>query len=123
MSHTPADRAGMAASIEEVLIELGGAIGITVLGSLLAGVYSAILVLPGGAVLPPSVRGGIDEALVVAATPPAEVARPLIQPVHQAFDGAYLGALALNAVLLIAAAFMAWRARELPLRLVPAAAA
>ena len=49
MSYAPPERAGMAASIEEVSIELGGAIGITVLGSILAGVYSAILVLPSGA--------------------------------------------------------------------------
>ena len=67
MSHAPAERAGMAASLEEVAIELGGAIGITVLGSILAGVYSAILVLPSGAALPPAVREGIDQALGVAA--------------------------------------------------------
>jgi MFS transporter, DHA2 family, multidrug resistance protein len=33
MSHASAEHAGMAASIEEVAIELGGAIGITVPGS------------------------------------------------------------------------------------------
>ena len=42
MSQAPAERAGMAASVEEVSFELGGAIGITILGSLLAGVYSAV---------------------------------------------------------------------------------
>ena len=60
MSQAPVERAGMAASVEEVAFELGGAIGITVLGSLLAGVYSATLVLPKGLALPPSVREGID---------------------------------------------------------------
>src|SRR6516162_4931417 len=35
MSRAPAERAGMAASVEEVAFELGGAIGITILGSLL----------------------------------------------------------------------------------------
>jgi MFS transporter, DHA2 family, multidrug resistance protein len=120
MSHAPAERAGMAASIEEVAIELGGAIGITVLGSILAGVYSAVLVLPSGAVLPPAVREGIDQALAVVGTLPADVARLLTQSVHQAFDGAYFTALALNAALLIAVAVLAWRARgAVPLRLVP----
>jgi DHA2 family multidrug resistance protein-like MFS transporter len=114
MSHAPAERAGMAASIEEVSIELGGAMGITVLGSILAGVYSAILVLPSGAVLPPAVRESIDQALAVAATLPADVARLLTQSVHQAFDGAYFTALALNAALLMAVAAMAWRARAAP---------
>jgi DHA2 family multidrug resistance protein-like MFS transporter len=111
MSHAPAERAGMAASIEEVSIELGGAIGITVLGSILAGVYSAFLVLPGGAVLPPAARQGIDQALVVASTLPADVARLLTQSVHQAFDSAYLTALAINAALLTAVAVMVWRSR------------
>ena len=122
MSHAPAERAGMAASIEEVSIELGGAMGITLLGSILAGVYSAALVLPPGAVLPPAVREGIDQALAVAATLPADTARLLTQSVHQAFDGAYLTALAINAALLAAVAVMAWRARAVP-RLLPVASA
>ena len=77
MSYAPSERAGMAASIEEVSIELGGAMGITLLGSILAGVYSAILVLPKGVVLPSKVREGIDQALVVAQSLPADVA-PLL---------------------------------------------
>ena len=122
MSHAPAERAGMAASIEEVSIELGGAMGITLLGSVLAGVYSAVLVLPSGAVLPPAVREGIDQALAVATTLPADTARLLTQSVHQAFDGAYLTALAINAALLAAVAVMAWRARAVR-RLLPVASA
>src|SRR5215472_4142671 len=74
MSHAPVERAGMAASLEEVSFELGGAIGITVLGGLLAGVYSAILVLPKGLALPPSVREGIDQALRVAEGLPNDAA-------------------------------------------------
>jgi DHA2 family multidrug resistance protein-like MFS transporter len=111
MSHAPADRAGMAASLEEVAFELGGAIGITVMGSLLAGVYSAILVLPNGTVFPPAVREGIDQALIVAATLPADLAGRLTGSVHQAFDNAYLSALAINAALLIGLAVLSWRAR------------
>jgi DHA2 family multidrug resistance protein-like MFS transporter len=111
MSHAPEERAGMAASIEEVSIELGGAIGITVLASILAGVYSATLVLPSGAVVSPAAREGIDQGLALARTLPADAARLLTQSVHQAFDGAYLIALAVNAALLAAVAVMVWRAR------------
>jgi hypothetical protein len=50
----------MAASIEEVAIELGRAVGITVLGGIRAGVYSAIPVRPSRAVLPLAVRKGIE---------------------------------------------------------------
>jgi DHA2 family multidrug resistance protein-like MFS transporter len=114
MSYAPPERAGMAASIEEVSIELGGAIGITVLGSILAGVYSAILVLPGGAASPPKAREGIDQALVAAQSLQPDAARLLIQAVHQAFDNAYFTALAVNALLLFAVAIMAWRARATP---------
>lgn len=114
MSHAPPENAGMAASIEEVAIELGGAFGITVLGSVLAGVYSAMLVLPPGTAFPPAVREGIDQALVVAATLPADAARLLTRSAHQAFDSAYFTALAINAALLAAVAIVAWRTRAEP---------
>ena len=109
MSHASADHAGMAASIEEVSIELGGAIGVTVLGSVLAGVYALALVLPEKADLPPAARSGIDQALVVAQILPADVARPLILSVHQAFDSAYFTALAIAAALLFVLAVVGWR--------------
>jgi DHA2 family multidrug resistance protein-like MFS transporter len=111
MSHASADRAGMAASIEEVSIELGGAIGVTVLGSILAGVYSLTLVLPEKTNYPPVVRSGIDQALVVAQTLPSDAARPFLRSVHQAFDSGYFVALALAAALLFLLAVVGWRAR------------
>jgi DHA2 family multidrug resistance protein-like MFS transporter len=98
MSHASADRAGMAASIEEVSIELGGAIGVTVLGSVLAGVYTLALVLP-DKTSPPAVRSGIDQALVAAKTLPTDAAHALVQSAHQAFDNAYLAAVAIAAAL------------------------
>lgn len=117
MSHASAEHAGMAASIEEVGIELGGAIGVTVLGSILAGVYSKLLVLPGEAALPATVRDGIDEALVVARTLPADQARQVTGAVFRAFDTAYFSALGVAAVLLVAVAAVAWRGRAyLPAR-------
>ena len=71
--------------------------------------YSAVLVLPSG--LPPSVREGIDQALRVAESQPAEAGHLLTEAVYAAFDAAYLSALALDAVLLVAVAVTAWRAR------------
>lgn len=110
MSHASADRAGMAASIEEVSIELGGAIGVTVLGSVLAGVFPLALVLPRNATFPPDVRTGIDQTLAVAQTLPADAAHPLILSAHQAFDTAYVTALAIGAVVLFVLAVVRWRA-------------
>jgi DHA2 family multidrug resistance protein-like MFS transporter len=100
----------MAASLEEVAFELGGAIGITILGTLLAGVYSALFVIPKGAAVPASVPDGIDQALKAAEALPAEVAKLLTQAVHGAFDTAYLVTLAVDAVALILIACIAWRA-------------
>jgi DHA2 family multidrug resistance protein-like MFS transporter len=108
MSHASPERAGMAASIEEVSIELGGAIGVTVLGSVLAGVYALALVLPAKGNFPPAARSGIDQALVVAQTLPADVARPYLQSVHQAFDTAYFTALAIASAVLFALTVMGW---------------
>jgi DHA2 family multidrug resistance protein-like MFS transporter len=108
MNGAPPERAGMAASIEEVAFELGGAIGITILGTLLAGVYSALFVIPKGAAVPASVVDGIDQALKVAETLPAEIAKLLTQAVHSA--SAYLATLSVDAVALIVVACMAWRA-------------
>jgi DHA2 family multidrug resistance protein-like MFS transporter len=110
MNEAPPERAGMAASLEEVAFELGGAIGITILGTLLAGVYSALFVIPKGAAVPQSALEGIDQALRVAETLPADVAKLLSEAVHGAFDAAYLVTLAVDATALIAVAFMAWRA-------------
>jgi DHA2 family multidrug resistance protein-like MFS transporter len=114
MSYAPAEHAGMAASLEEIAIELGGAIGINVLGSVLAGVYATLLVLPNGAVLPPAVHEGVDQALVVAETLPPDMARLVTRSVHLAFDSAYFTALAINAALLAVVAIMAWRTRAAP---------
>src|ERR1700680_1266308 len=61
----------------------------TILGSLLAGIYSVFLVLPQGLVLPPSVLEGIDQALRVAETLPADAAQRLTEAVRGAFDAAY----------------------------------
>jgi MFS transporter, DHA2 family, multidrug resistance protein len=113
MSYAPAERAGMAASLEEIAIELGGAIGITVLSSVLAGVYATLLILPNGAVLPPAVHEGVDQALVAGTLPP-DMAQILARSVHQPFDSAYFTALAINAALLAVVAIMAWRARAAP---------
>ena len=76
--------------------------------------FSATLIVPSGVVVPPAVREGIDQGLAVARALPADAARLLTQSVHEAFDGAYLIALAVNAALLAVVAVMAWRARAVP---------
>lgn len=112
MSAAP-ERAGMAASVEEVSYELGGALGVTLMGSLLSAVYAHRLVLPAAAgTLPASVRDSLDEALLAAEGLPAAMAQPLVQAAHTAFDQGFTAVLLSAAVLLVAAAAVVrWRMR------------
>ena len=106
MLNAPADRAGMAASVEEVSYELGGALGIAILGSLMAGVYSASFAARG---FGGEAADSLDGALALAATLPAPQADSLLALAHGAFDRA-TGAVALAAgLILLAAAFWVGR--------------
>jgi MFS transporter, DHA2 family, multidrug resistance protein len=100
MLSAPADRAGMAASVEEVSYELGGALGIAILGSLMAGIYSASSIAAG---LGNEASDSLDGALALAATLPAPQADRLLSIANAAFDRA-TGAVALAAGLALLAA-------------------
>ncbi len=106
----PADRAGMAASVEEVSYELGGVLGVTVMGSLLSAVYARALVLPDTATrLPSTVFDSIDEALLVAEGLAGEAASHLVQAASAAFNHGFAAVLLLATALLLAAA---WTVRQ-----------
>jgi DHA2 family multidrug resistance protein-like MFS transporter len=71
ISAVPADRAGGAAAIEETAYELGGGLGVAVLGSILTAVYSSTLAPVDG--VPASGMAGAEESIGRA----AEVSRGL----------------------------------------------
>jgi DHA2 family multidrug resistance protein-like MFS transporter len=102
-SATP-ERAGMAASIEEVSYELGGALGVTLMGSILTGVYAQTLDVPAGVTQAASVRDSLDDALLVAEGLPADVAAALTQVAKSAFDTGYAVVIATATVMLLATA-------------------
>lgn len=112
MLNAPADRAGMAASVEEVSYEMGGALGVAVLGSLMTGVYSAAFGEAGRA-FGRAAADSLDAALLLAPTLPPEQAERMLSIAIAAFDRA-TGAVALAAgvALLAAAAWIGWRSRE-----------
>jgi MFS transporter, DHA2 family, multidrug resistance protein len=85
MNAAPPERAGMAASIEEVGFELGGSLGVALFGSLMTIAYAAALSIPGGAVLPATVRDSLDEALRVADTLVPADAETLREAARNAF--------------------------------------
>lgn len=89
MLHAPADRASMAASIEEVAYELGSVLGVTLFGSIMTTVYTRTLVLPADAPAAAQLRDSLDQALAAAETMAPQWAQQVLPMAYQAFDHAY----------------------------------
>lgn len=102
-SATP-ERAGMAASIEEVSYELGGALGVTLMGSILSGVYAQTLSVPAGVAANGAARDSLDEALVVAEGLPADLAASLTALARNAFEMGYAAVIATATLMLLGTA-------------------
>jgi DHA2 family multidrug resistance protein-like MFS transporter len=106
MLSAPEDRAGMAASVEEVSYELGGALGIAILGSLMSALYTNALVLPPG--IAAEASDSLDEALLIAEQLNGAEASQLTQLAGAAFDQAFIGVIGTAAVLLLVVAGGIW---------------
>ncbi|TWI36027.1 MFS transporter [Paracoccus sulfuroxidans] len=109
MLSAPEDRAGMAASVEEVSYELGGALGVAILGSLFSALYTFFLHVPDS--VPPSAtaRDSLDEAMIHAETLPADQAAELLQYARAAFDHAFVWVTFAAIVMLLAASLTVWK--------------
>lgn len=116
MLNTPEEKAGMVAAIEDVAWELGGVLGVTLLGGLMTAVYSHRLALPPGVVNGNGAYDSIDEALRIAATLSNDKAEMLVQLARSAFDQAFLAVLIAAAGLLIISLMGLKRALRRPKR-------
>lgn len=101
MLNAPVDRAGMAASIEEVSFELGGAFGVAILGSVMTAAYTRFMPIPAGINLPANIRDSLDEALLAAETLDPETASLLTTLSRGAFNHAFFAVLAVSFVMLV----------------------
>ncbi|MBB1247055.1 MFS transporter [Streptomyces durbertensis] len=109
LSSVPKEEAGAASAVSETAYELGVALGIAVLGSIVTGVYR-------GFALPPQVsdaaaeeaRGSLGAAAEVAATLPGQAGDALLDAAREAFTDGLRAAASLSAVVLAAAAVLAW---------------
>ncbi|MCT7664975.1 MFS transporter [Shinella kummerowiae] len=101
MLSAPEERAGMAASVEEVSFELGGALGIALLGSLMSALYSRAMILPAGTEHATQARDSLDEALMLADRLAPAQADQVITLARGAFDYAFVGVIIAAALLLI----------------------
>jgi DHA2 family multidrug resistance protein-like MFS transporter len=104
MLSAPSDRAGMAASIEEVSYELGGALGFAILGSVLSAVYTASLVLPASLGASVIAYDGLDQALIVAEGMHGPMADDLRALARAAFDRAFITVIVAATVILVVTA-------------------
>ncbi|WP_127596034.1 MFS transporter [Nitratireductor alexandrii] len=111
MLSAPEERAGMAASVEEVSYELGGALGIALLGSLISVLYSRALVLPGQIEIAPQARDSLDEALMLASRLPMNDAIEVSVLARSAFDQAFTGVIAAATACLIIVSVFVWHIR------------
>ncbi len=107
----PKDRAGAASAVSETGYELGTALGIALLGSILTAVYQATLRLPDG--LPAEVARAAEqspgEAFEAMAGLPPAFATSLTDAVHVAFTDALQMTTWAGAAVLILGAGAAWR--------------
>jgi len=108
MISAPEDKAGMAAAIESVAYELGGVLGIAILGCILSFTYTNALVLPKGTLAPTLVKDSLDQAMLVAEHMSGGSAMKLITQAKAAFDIAFVSVLfAGTAIMLLMAAVIA----------------
>ncbi|GGS98230.1 hypothetical protein GCM10010156_65540 [Planobispora rosea] len=97
MSGSPAEKAGSAAAIEETSYEVGGTLGVAVLGSLAAALYRSEV--------PPGTPESLGTALEIAAT--AQDAALALQA-QRAFSDSLVLTSGYGAVLMVVAAALVW---------------
>src|SRR5258706_3080145 len=107
----PIERAGAASAVSETSSELGGALGIAILGSIGTAVYRARMAaaMPNG--VPSDVReiapGTLGGATDVAGRLPDQLGAALLGTARDAFTLAFVATAAVNAVIIMAAAIAA----------------
>jgi len=109
MYNAPPEKAGMAASLEEVSYEIGAVLAIALLGSLMTTMYMTGFVMPPGLDLPAEVADSIDLAMATAQSLPAEQGQALASAAADAFDGATSAVAMASFVLILLTLFVSWR--------------
>ncbi len=108
LASVPPERAGAASGISETAYELGSSVGVAVLGSVLAAVYRADLVLPSGltGAQEAGARETIGGAAAVAEGLPESLGEQVLDAARDSFSHGASVTSAIGAVLLAAAALV-----------------
>ncbi|MES9542294.1 MFS transporter [Actinomadura sp. NPDC000600] len=117
LASVPKDRSGAASAISETATELGGALGMAVLGSVLNAVYRNVLDLPAGVPAPAAsaARDSLGAALQTAANLPGALAAEVAAAARDAFTDGMHAALTCSAgFAVLVAAFALITLRNVP---------
>lgn len=117
LASVPKERAGAASAISETAHEMGGALGIAVLGTVLTSAYRNGLALPPGLPGGPAAeaRDTLAGALKVAAMLPGDAAGAVARAARQAFvEGIHVTVLTGAAILLVLAVAVPFALRGVP---------
>jgi len=104
VSSVPTEKAGAASSISETAYELGGALGIAILGSLMTVLYRAQLVLPAGSVGEEAARDSLARAAAEL-----DASSSALAAAHDAFVAAMQTTTFVAAGVMAVGALVAWR--------------
>ncbi|MDM0015623.1 MFS transporter [Variovorax sp. J22P168] len=108
LAAAPAQKAGAAAAISETSAELGGALGVALLGSIGVAAYRALIVVPEGtaAAAAGAARDTLGGALAIAAGLTATAGDALRLSAQSAFATGFAIAMGVGAVILLAASLL-----------------
>jgi MFS transporter, DHA2 family, multidrug resistance protein len=103
------ERAGAAAAVSETGYELGTALGIATLGSIVAGVYHALVIPPGTSdAVAAHAQDSLPSAIEAAKQLPAEQALAVVTAAKNAFSSGLATAAGVGSVMLLASAAAIW---------------
>ncbi|MFG1905362.1 MFS transporter [Kribbella sp. NPDC048928] len=105
LAAVPREQAGAASAVSETAYELGAALGIALLGSIVAGVYRDF---SGPVGTPAAARESLGGAVEAAAQLPPEAASALLAAARESFAHGVSIAAGVGAVVLLATAIAAW---------------
>ena len=114
VSSVPAEKAGAASAVSETAYELGAVVGTAMLGTIFTALYRTNVEVPQGLSPDQAADAGesIGGAAAVAQTLPANVAEPLLDSAHTAFDSGIAPTATIAGLLtLLAAAVVAYAFR------------
>ena len=119
MISAPEDRAGMAGSIESISYELGGTLGVAVMGSMLATLFTEGFVAPSGITLPKSAWDSLDQAMLAVSDMPDAIAQRVLEAGNAAFmvgaNATFVLGTLVSGLLFVAAAIYAWNKKPTPI--------